>query len=58
MNGEDSFIIPPSLFDEDEHFVWINTSFYEKNENKSKVHYFTKKLKSLFQLKGKNIHQA
>ena len=72
---EESFIIPPNLFDEDKLFLLIDIPFCEKNENKSKdfikkFHHFTngkyrisikwitKKVKSLFPLKDKNIYPA
>ena len=72
---EESFIIPPNLFDEDKPFLLIDIPFCEKNESKSKdfikkFHHFTngkyrisikwitKKVKSLFPLKDKNIYPA
>ena len=33
IDAEDSFIISPSLFDENKPIILIDISFYEKNEN-------------------------
>lgn len=72
MDAEDSFIIPPSLFDE-KPFIVIDILFCEEKENKYKdfitkfnhptngkccisVNWITKKVKRLFQLKDKNIY--
>ena len=45
MDAEDSFIIPPSLFDKDKSFILIDIPFCETKENKSKsfikkIHHF------------------
>ena len=39
VDAEDSFIIPPSSFDEDKPLILMNIPFCGKNKNKSKDFY-------------------
>ena len=69
MDGKNSFVILPSLFDKDKPFILIDVPFCEKNENKSKdskknfyqlkifaFQCITKKVKRLFPLKDKKVY--
>ena len=72
---EDSYIIPPNLFEEQKPFILIEIPFCERNENKSKdfirkfheftdskfkisIKWITKKVKSFFPLKDKNMYPS
>jgi len=75
QKSDESFIIPPNLFDEPLPFLLIEIPYCEDNENASKrflnklheftrnkykiaIRWATRKVKSLFKVKDKNIHPS